>query len=195
MLVNRFIGWFSFEFTPNVVNYRFTKRKAKSLQQIHIVGKKNSGKTTLIVELVQHYTANGLRVGTVKHTHHHHELDTPGKDSHRHREAGAVAVGILAPSINAVFWKSSEEDTINRYQQFTPIFSDCDLLLVEGHYQTTAPKLEVWRSEVIEEPLAKSDTSIIAVISDEQLELTTPIWSRSDITALAEKILQQAGTN
>ena len=73
------------------------------MKRIHIVGRKNSGKTTLVADLVAHLTANGHRVGTIKHTHHQHELDTPGKDSHRHREAGAAVVGILCPGMTAVF--------------------------------------------------------------------------------------------
>ena len=73
------------------------------MKRLHIVGRKNSGKTTLIVDLVQLLTKNGCRVGTIKHTHHHHELDTPGKDSHRHREAGAELVGVVSRSMTAVF--------------------------------------------------------------------------------------------
>ena len=74
------------------------------MRRIHIIGRKNSGKTSLVVRLVEYYRTAGYRVGTIKHTHHHHELDTPGKDSFRHRQAGASAVGILAPTMNAVFW-------------------------------------------------------------------------------------------
>ena len=59
------------------------------MRRIHIIGRKNSGKTTLVVELVQQLSAMGKRVATIKHTHHRHELDVPGKDSYRHREAGA----------------------------------------------------------------------------------------------------------
>jgi len=73
------------------------------MRRLHIVGRKNSGKTTFIVELVRYFTSSGLRIGTIKHTHHQHELDTPGKDSHRHREAGAQVVGILSRAMSAVF--------------------------------------------------------------------------------------------
>ena len=71
------------------------------MKRLHIVGRKNSGKTTLIVDLVRHLTALGHRVGTIKQTHHQHELDTPGNDSHRHRQAGAAAVGIVSPALHA----------------------------------------------------------------------------------------------
>ena len=72
--------------------------------RIHIVGRRNSGKTTLVCELVAALTKRGYRVATIKHTHHHHELDTPGKDSWHHREAGAAAVGILSPRMTAMFF-------------------------------------------------------------------------------------------
>ena len=64
------------------------------MNRIHIIGRKNHGKTQLVVELVEEFSLRGLRVGTIKHTHHDHELDTPGKDSHRHRSAGAAVVVI-----------------------------------------------------------------------------------------------------
>ena len=102
------------------------------MKRLHIVGGKNHGKTTLIVELVQELSSRGLSVGTIKHTHHHHELDVPGKDSYRHRMAGACAVGILSPAMSAVFLPvdqaaSDEED---RYAALARIFQECRLVLV-----------------------------------------------------------------
>jgi molybdopterin-guanine dinucleotide biosynthesis protein MobB len=61
------------------------------VKRLHIIGGKNHGKTMLVVELVQEFARRGIPVGTIKHTHHHHEVDVPGKDSHRHRLAGAAA--------------------------------------------------------------------------------------------------------
>ena len=169
--------------------------------RIHIVGCKNSGKTTLIVDLLQEFSAAGLRVGTVKHTHHHHELDTPGKDSFRHREAGAAAVGILSPGIDAVFRPLRQEaGDAERSGVFEAVFADCDLVLVEGDSSTNAPKVEVWRHATGQPPLALSDRSILAVISDDSLdgfEISSPIWRRGDLTQLAERLrevtLKQSG--
>ena len=172
------------------------------MKRIHIIGGKNHGKTTLVVELVQELSARGIRVGTIKHTHHHHELDSPGKDSHRHREAGAAVVGILTRSMNAMFWPPNSGDSSrdsspsdDRYQVFEEMlfnrgFSDCELLLVEGDTQTEAAKIEVWRESLGSQPLASSDSSIIAVVShDKPLNLTVPIWPRTDVPGLADKIL------
>ena len=73
------------------------------MQTIHIVGRQNHGKTTLIVELIEEFRRRGLRVGTFKHSAHAHELDTPGKDSHRHRLAGAEPVAGITAELIGVF--------------------------------------------------------------------------------------------
>lgn len=159
--------------------------------RVHIVGRKNSGKTTLVCELVREFTDRGIRVATIKHTHHHHELDTPGKDSHLHREAGAAGVGILSPQMTAMFIPSDRElRGEQRYEQFESLFADCRLILVEGDLNSTAPRVEVWRGVVSEEPYAAGDPKIAAVISDDVATgLVCSIWSRSDIAEVADRIL------
>ncbi|HJN10559.1 MAG: molybdopterin-guanine dinucleotide biosynthesis protein B [Pirellulaceae bacterium] len=161
------------------------------MKRVHIVGRKNSGKTTLIVDLVQHLTARGCRVGTIKHTHHHHELDTSGKDSHRHREAGAAVVGILSPDMSAVFRprQADASDTASRYANMAPLFAGCDVVLVEGNLQTTSPKIEVWRAATETSPLAGEDTSIAAVITDDTINVQAPVWKRSEIATVATHLL------
>jgi molybdopterin-guanine dinucleotide biosynthesis adapter protein len=164
---------------------------SNTMRRIHIIGRKNSGKTTLVVELVQELTSRGLKIATVKHTHHHHELDTPGKDSFRHREAGAAAVGILAPAMNAVFWPAPPtQPECDRYDQFDPLLADCDLVLVEGHSQVEGIKVEVWRSVTASPPYAAEDLSIRAVVSDDSVPCPVDIWPRSGIAELADRILQ-----
>jgi len=165
-------------------------------RRIHIVGRKNSGKTTLVVDLVRHLAAMGFRVATIKHTHHRHELDVPGKDSFRHREAGATAVGILSPAMNAVFWPTEgDEDSSapqDRYETFAALFDDCDLILVEGDSRTDAIKVEVWHEAVSSPPLALEDTSIQAVVTDSPIAGSFTVWPRRDIPALAERLLRLA---
>ena len=161
------------------------------MKRIHIVGRKNSGKTTLVADLVGYLSSLGMRVGTIKHTHHRHELDTPGKDSHRHREAGAGVVGILSPELDAVFSRPSEQhDAPGRYDAIAPMFTQCDLVLVEGHSQTTAPKVEVWRAANDKPPMASSDSSILAVITDDAVDVAAPVLPRSDVASVAERLLQ-----
>ena len=160
-------------------------------RRIHIVGRKNCGKTTLVCELVREFTARGLKVATVKHTHHHHELDTPGKDSYKHREAGAVAIGILSPHMTALFIPTEREQRgESRYAQCEVQFSDCDLILVEGDLQASAPRIEVWRSAASENPYASNDSTIVAVVSDDAPRgLACAVWSRQNVKKIVENIL------
>jgi molybdopterin-guanine dinucleotide biosynthesis protein MobB len=161
---------------------------------LHIIGRKNSGKTTLIVELIREFTVRGYSVGTIKHTHHRHELDTPGKDSHRHRHAGASVVGILSPAMNAVFWPNRPWlSSRNRYDEFAGMFAGCDLVLVEGDAGANAPKIEVWRAASGTKPLAATDETVTALITDDPPAIDIPVWRRSDVPHLADKLLQLMG--
>jgi molybdopterin-guanine dinucleotide biosynthesis protein B len=163
------------------------------MRRLHIIGRKNHGKTTLIAELIAVFTSRGLRVGTIKHTHHQHELDTPGKDSHRHRLAGADCVGILTPGLNAAFWpvKESEPDE-TRYAMFDKVMARCDLVLVEGDTQTRADKIEVWRQSIDGQPLAVQDRSILAVVSDDQLDVACARFSRQPLDPLVAWIMARS---
>jgi molybdopterin-guanine dinucleotide biosynthesis protein B len=164
------------------------------VKRIHIIGRKNHGKTTLVVELVRELSARGFRVGTIKHTHHEHELDLPGKDSYRHREAGAAVAGIVSRSMNAVFWPSQPLDSAtsdSRYKVFEPIFADCHVVLVEGDSGTHAIKIEVWRESLGTPPLAQTDPSVFAVISHDMLPspAVTRAWPRGDIGYVASQVV------
>jgi len=159
------------------------------MNRLHVIGRKNHGKTTLVVELVEEYVRRGIPVGTVKHTHHRHELDVPGKDSYRHRLAGATAVGILSPKMSAVFLPSDQDGAEgDRYAVFAPLFASCRFILVEGDSCTPAPKIEVWRSELGTPPLATDDQSILAIVTDNPVPIAARILSRSDILGLADWI-------
>lgn len=159
--------------------------------RVHIVGRKNSGKTTLVCELVNEMNRRGITVATIKHTHHHHELDVPGKDSWKHRTAGAAATGILSPGMTAMFFPQDREELgERRYEPFESLFASCRLILVEGDLQSKAPRLEVWRSATGESPYAVSDPSIFAVVSDETVpDVDCRIVSRTDVSHLADLIL------
>lgn len=168
--------------------------RTKVMKRIHIVGRKNSGKTTLIVDLVQYLASQGYRVGTIKHTHHDHELDTPGKDSHRHRNAGAAVVGILTRGMTAVFQPSDQSAARDdsRYASMAPMFADCDLVLVEGDLAADAPRIEVWRAATLQPPISVEDPTISALISDEKPKASIPVWKRCDLATISKQILQFA---
>ena len=160
--------------------------------RIHLVGRRNAGKTTMVCALIRELTERGFRVASVKHTHHHQELDTPGKDSHRHRTSGAVATGILAPQMTALFIPSeSAVRTDDRYVAFENAFADSDVILVEGDLQTTGTRIEIWRSGLAEPPYAVADAGIKAVISDVQPDgVSCPWWSSLSIADVATSLLQ-----
>ena len=163
------------------------------MRRIHIIGGKNHGKTTLVVELVQEFANRGMPVGTIKHTHHEHELDVPGKDSYRHRTAGAAPVGIVSPSMCAVFMPTDESllPERDRYSFLAAMFAECRLVLIEGDSQTTAPKVEVWRRELGTPPLAVRDESIMAVVTDDAHPLAAETLRRSNVAGLADWILRK----
>ncbi|MCA9077688.1 MAG: molybdopterin-guanine dinucleotide biosynthesis protein B [Planctomycetaceae bacterium] len=170
------------------------------MRRVHIIGGKNHGKTTLLCELVAEFDRRGLQVGTIKHTHHQHELDTPGKDSHRHRDSGAAVVGILSRSMNAVFWPNFPTDKTDdpvgddtRYAAFSPGFRDCDLVLVEGDTRTTAPKIEVWRASLDTPSISERLTDVLAIVSDDPIESPIPVLPRSDVSVVADFLWKAIG--
>lgn len=161
------------------------------MKRLHIVGRKNHGKTGLVVDLVRELKRRGYRVGTIKHTHHHHELDTPGKDSHQHRVAGAEAVGILSKSMNAVFLPVDEESPTDTdvYSQFEAWFSQFDITLVEGDSQVEATKIEVWREAQNQPPMATNDDLIRAIVSDDSVKTHVTVLPREDVSPLTDWIV------
>ncbi len=159
------------------------------VERLHILGSKNHGKTTLIVDLIRILTRRGLRLGTIKHTGHRHELDAPGKDSHRFRHGGAEWVGVLSPTMTALFHEPPEGDSVqDPYARLLPWFADCDLILVEGDTQTTAAKIEVWRAEMGTPPLASSLTGIRAIVTDDPWDHALPRLLRRDVAGIAQWI-------
>ena len=159
--------------------------------RLHIVGRRNAGKTSLICDLVRNLAGRGIRVATIKHTHHHHELDTPGKDSWKHREAGAVSVGILSPHMIAAFMPSERgKSSTDGYDRLDRMFYGSDLMLIEGDLHADGLKLEGWRPELNEPPYAATDTAIRAVISDVPVEIQQEVWPRSDVADLVDRILR-----
>lgn len=161
--------------------------------RVHVIGRKNSGKTTLICELIRTLSQQGIQVGSIKHTPHQHEFDQPGKDSHRHRAAGACAAGIICPEAAAVFWTiPAAYDREQRYAALLRMYTACDIVLVEGDTQTVAPKVEVWRSEVGVAPFAAEGLAVHAVISDDAPGVDLEVWPRADLDGLSRNLLRLA---
>ena len=155
------------------------------MKLVHVVGRRHHGKTTLMVDLVTELTGRGLRVGTLKHSSHVHDLDTPGKDSYRHREAGAAPAGIVTAELAAVFMPRPSDP----YDGLAPMYVDCDLVLVEGDVSGPGPSIEVHRASEGGVPLARERGEIVAVVSDDELDVAVPIWPRSDVASVADHVL------
>lgn len=131
-----------------------------------IVGWKNSGKTTLIEALLREMETRGLRVSTVKHAHHAFDIDIPGKDSHRHREAGAHEV-IVASARRWVLQHELRDVPEPPLADLVAKLAPCDLVLVEGFKRGSHDKIEVARLRCLEGLIADQDPGVIAVASDQ----------------------------
>jgi molybdopterin-guanine dinucleotide biosynthesis protein MobB len=159
------------------------------MNRIHIVGRKNHGKTTLVVELVREYCRRGIQVGTIKHSRHVHQLDTPGKDSHRHRAAGSQPAAIITGDSVGVFWS---RDGACDYQRMEPLFADCRIVLVEGDIDASGIKVEVWRAADGSSCLASERPDIAAIVSDDRPQIGLPVWPRNDLGCVADRIWELA---
>lgn len=155
---------------------------------LRIIGRQNHGKTTLVVDLVHVLSGRGLSVGTIKHSLNKYELDAPGKDSHRHRQAGSRVSAIITDGLTAAYIPTTGGR--DPYLELAPLFSDCDVVLVEGGIEMPGKKIEVWRTGVGTEPLALNHDDIMAVVTDDDLEVPVPVWPRNDIVGLAERVLR-----
>jgi len=157
---------------------------------IGVIGWKNSGKTTLTVRLVEEFVRRGLRVSTIKHAHVRFDIDHPGRDSHRHREAGAQEVAIASPVRWAVMreLRGAPEPTLD---EMVARMSPCDLIVVEGYKSGAHPKVEVRRDGARQrDPIAPCDPAVIAVASDAPDDENTdlPVVHIDNIPPLADLI-------
>jgi molybdopterin-guanine dinucleotide biosynthesis protein B len=161
-----------------------------SMRVFGFAGWSGSGKTTLIEQLIPRFIAHGLTVSLVKHAHHEFDLDQPGKDSFRHREAGCREVLVTS----AVRWalqhelRGRPELTLDEALQR---LSPCDLALVEGFKGSPIPKLEVYRESVGKPLLHPRDPEIVAVATDGPLATALPVLPLGDPDAVATFILRQ----
>jgi molybdopterin-guanine dinucleotide biosynthesis protein B len=160
-----------------------------------ITGYSGSGKTTLLEAIIPRIAARGLVVSLIKHTHHKFDIDQPGKDSYRLREAGCREVMLLSDNRWVLMHELRGAEPPSLEEQLTK-FSDCDLVLVEGFKQAALPKLEVHRPANGKPPLVASQPEhIVAVASDEPVLLPEgiPLLDLNDRDALVDFILRHQG--
>jgi len=151
-------------------------------------GWSGSGKTTLIEKLIPRFAAKGLRVSLIKHAHHTFDVDHPGKDSYRHRQAGASEI-LVTSSRRWVLMHELRGAAEPSFDEQVRHFSTCDLLLVEGFKHAPIPKLEVWRAQTGEGLLHPGDPHVVAVASDAKVATRLPLLDLNDDGAIAAFIL------
>ena len=152
-----------------------------------MIGYKNAGKTTLVERLVAEFTARGLRVSTVKHAHHSFDLDAPGKDTYRHRAAGAGQV-MMATSTRWVLMTELRGAAEPELADLLAQMAKVDLVVVEGYKRDTHPKIEVWREATGHPIIAPGDPTVRAVTTDTVAEVDRPLLDLNDIAAIADFI-------
>jgi len=140
---------------------------------IGFAGFSGSGKTTLLEKVIPLLKAQGLRIAVIKHAHHKFDIDKPGKDSFRHREAGAGEVMVVSGFRWALMHELLDEAEPS-LEDLCKRLSPCDLVLVEGYKYSGMPKIEVHRSETKHPHLYQDDANVIALASDQQIEISLP---------------------
>jgi molybdopterin-guanine dinucleotide biosynthesis protein B len=143
----------------------WAQTEIEGMRVIGFAGYSGSGKTTLIERLVPHLTGAGLRVSLVKHAHHDFDIDQPGKDSYRHRQAGCTEV-LVGSARRWALVRELRDEPEPGLEELLGRLSDCDLVLVEGWKHAAIPKIEVHRQAVGAPLLAASDPHVLAVASD-----------------------------
>jgi molybdopterin-guanine dinucleotide biosynthesis protein B len=159
------------------------------MKVIGVAGFKNAGKTTLVEKLVSHLTAEGYRVSTVKHAHHSFDIDHEGRDSFRHRKAGASEVAVISRERTAIIHelRGEAEPTL---EEVLATLKPCDLVIVEGYKRDTHDKIEV-RNLTLDHPeLAGDDPTVIAVAATGTIaNAPVPVFDRDDVASLATFIV------
>lgn len=154
---------------------------------VSFVAKSGTGKTTLLEKVIVELKLRGYRVGVIKHDAHRFEIDHPGKDSHRLTAAGADTMLISSPEKLAIVKKHAQSPPIE--ELIATYFGDMDLILTEGFKKSGLPKIEVHRRERSATLLCRGeqqDPSLLAVASDEPLELDVPVLDLNDPVQVAD---------
>ncbi|KIN77738.1 molybdopterin-guanine dinucleotide biosynthesis protein B [Sulfitobacter mediterraneus] len=157
-----------------------------------VVGWKNAGKTGLMERLVTEITGRGITVSTVKHAHHSFDVDHPGKDSFRHRTAGASEVLLASGNRFALMHElrgAKEPSLTELLTRLSPV----DLVLIEGYKRDDHPKVEAHRAVTGNPLIAPGDPTVRAVAADVPLDLDRPVFDLNDTASIADFILSEVG--
>lgn len=159
---------------------------------VAFVAKSNTGKTTLLEKLIKELKGRGYRVGAIKHDAHQFDIDHPGKDSHRLTAAGADSMVITSGAQLALVKKHAASPPLE--ELIATYFSDMDIVLTEGFKMSPVPKIELHRKERSSTLICRGehhDPLLIAVASDEPLDLDVPVLDLNDAGAIADFVEQR----
>lgn len=162
---------------------------------VGFAGSSGSGKTTLVEKLIPALKAKGLRVSVVKHAHHGFDIDHPGKDTFRHREAGAFEVIVASDQRMALMREFEVEKSLTVHQLLAGLYEGVDWVLVEGFKDSDLLKIEVWRADAGKPAHYPQDHFIAAIATDSPDHLPEPtgldILDLNDADAVAQWLLSQ----
>jgi molybdopterin-guanine dinucleotide biosynthesis adapter protein len=156
---------------------------------VSIVGKSDSGKTTLIEKLLPELTRRGYRIATIKHDTHGFEVDHEGKDSWRHKRAGAHTAVISSPQKVALIRDVEKDLTLDEIR--SRLIQDVDLIISEGYKKDVQPKIEIFRKEVHRELLCTLEDQLVAIVSNQSFNVGVPCFDLEDMRGLADFIERQ----
>src|SRR5512133_702889 len=163
------------------------------MKVVGLAGFSGSGKTTLVERLIPALRRKGLRVSVVKHAHHHFDIDHAGKDTYRHREAGAFEVVVASSKRLALMREFEQAAQLSVHQLIAELYEGVDWVLVEGFKDSDVLKVEVWRAQANQPARYMDDDFIVAIATDspDQLPHATlrPVLDLNDAEALADWLL------
>lgn len=136
------------------------------MKPIQIVGQPGCGKTTFIVEIIKELLKRNIKVGTIKHSAHNHELDKPGKDSYLHRAAGAAPVSMITKNMAAIYLPKEKDQSPQTFLE--KYYTGVDIVLIEGWISGPYDKIEVWRNESGRQPLFYEIKNVKAFVHNGQ---------------------------
>lgn len=159
------------------------------MKVVGFAGFSGSGKTTLVERLIPALKLMGLRVSVAKHAHHDFDIDHPGKDSHRHRQAGAFEVIVASDQRLALMREFEKPATMSVHHLLAELYDGVDWVLVEGFKSSNLPKIEVWRAVVGKPARYPDDDFIVAIATDSPQDLPVatlrPVLDLADPDAVA----------
>ena len=158
------------------------------MQAIGFIGYSNTGKTTLIEKLIPLLRARGLRVSAIKNAHHGFDMDRPGKDSYRYREAGAGQV-LIATGLRWALLSETPQAPAS-LDELIGRLAPCDLVIIEGFKsEGQIPRIEVRRNANTEPPIFPRDPNVIAVAADDAVDTALPVLDLNDAATIAQFVI------